>query len=52
MGQGVGHVLVNSGMVRVEDIILQRQHVHGETILCHEQVLLSCNKWYFISINL
>lgn len=51
MGQRVAHVLVDSGMVRVNHIILLGQHVHGETILGHELVLLGCNKWQSVSIK-
>lgn len=50
MGQGPAHVLVDSGMVRVNHIILLGQHVHGESILGHELVLLSCNKWHSVPI--
>lgn len=42
MGQGPGHILVDPCMVRVKHSILVGQHVHGETIRCHEVVLLSC----------
>ena len=45
MGQRAAHVLVDSGVVGVHHIVLPGQHVHGESILGHEQVLLSCNKW-------
>lgn len=51
MGQGAAHVLVHSGMVRVNHIILKGQHVHGETILGHELVLLSCNKRHSVPIE-
>lgn len=50
VGQGPAHVLVDSGMVRVNHIILLGQHVHGETILGHELVLLSCNKWHSVPV--
>lgn len=36
------HVLVNSGVVRVENAVLLRQHVHGESVGGHELVLLGC----------
>lgn len=44
VGQRAAHVLVHSGMVWVNHVILSGEHVHGETILGHEAVLLSCNK--------
>lgn len=51
VGQRVAHVLIDSGMFRVNHIILPGQHVHGETILGHELVLLSCNKRQSVSIE-
>lgn len=36
------HVLVHSGVVRVENTVLLRQHVHGESVGGHELVLLGC----------
>ena len=44
MGQGAPHVLVDPGVARVEDVVLLGQHVHGETVLGHELVLLSCRE--------
>lgn len=44
MGQGAAHVLVDPGVVRVEDVVLLGQHVHGETVLGHQLVLLSCKE--------
>lgn len=44
MGQGVAHVLVDPGVVGVKDVVLLGQHVHGETVLGHELVLLSCRE--------
>lgn len=35
VGQRTCHVLVDSGMVGIKHIVLQRQHVHSETILSH-----------------
>lgn len=40
--QWMFHVLVNPSMFRVKHTVLLRQHVHGETIGCHELVLLGC----------
>lgn len=40
--QRLSHVLVNSGVVRVENAVLLRQHVHGEPVGGHELVLLGC----------
>lgn len=42
VSQRLPHVLVNSGVVRVENAVLLRQHVHGESIGGHELVLLGC----------
>lgn len=44
MGQGAVHVLVDPGVVGVKHIVLLGQHVHGETVLGHELVLLSCGE--------
>lgn len=44
MGQGPAHVLVDHGVVGVEDVVLLGQHVHGEAVLGHELVLLSCRE--------
>lgn len=44
MGQRSGHVLVHPGVVGVKHIVLQGQHVHGETVLGHELVLLGCRE--------
>lgn len=44
VGQRAAHVLVDSGMGGINNIVLPGQHVHGETTLGHEVVLLSCNK--------
>lgn len=44
MGQGAAHVLVDPGVVGVKDVVLLGQHVHGETVLGHELVLLSCRE--------
>lgn len=44
MGQGVAHVLVDPAVVRVEHVVLLGQHVHGEPVLGHELVLLSCRE--------
>lgn len=41
VGQRAAHVLVHPGMVWVNHVILSGEHVHGETILGHEAVLLS-----------
>lgn len=42
VSQRPSHVLVNSGVVRVESAVLLRQHVHGESVGGHELVLLGC----------
>lgn len=42
VGQGPAHVLVDPGLVGVEDVRLVGQHVHGEAALRHELVLLGC----------
>lgn len=42
VSQRPSHVLVNSGVVRVEGAVLLRQHVHGESVGGHELVLLGC----------
>lgn len=44
VSQRAAHVLVDSGVVGINQIVLPGQHVHGESILGHEVVLLSCNK--------
>lgn len=51
VGQRAAHVLVDSGVVRVEHIVLLGQHIHGETVLGHELVLLSCNEWHSVPIE-
>lgn len=33
------HVLIHASVIRVKHIVLFREHVHGETILGHEQIL-------------
>ena len=38
----MGHILIDSGMVRVEHIIFLGQHIHGEAILSHQLVILGC----------
>lgn len=40
--QRLCHVLINPCMIRVKRAVFLRQHVHGETIGCHELVLLGC----------
>lgn len=40
--QWVFHVLVNPSVFRVENTVLLRQHVHGESVGGHELVLLGC----------
>lgn len=44
MGQGVAHVLVDPAVVGVKHVVLLGQHVHGEPVLGHELVLLSCRE--------
>lgn len=44
VGQRAPHVLVDPGVVGVDHVVLPGQHVHGETVLGHEEVLLSCKK--------
>lgn len=44
VGQRAAHVLVDPGVVGVDHVVLPGQHVHGETVLGHEEVLLSCKK--------
>ncbi len=33
------HVLIHASVIWVKHIVLFREHVHGETILGHEQIL-------------
>lgn len=51
VGQRAAHVLVDSGVVGVDHIILLGQHAHGETVLGHELVLLSCNERHSVPIE-
>lgn len=44
VSQRLPHVLVNSGVVRVENTVFLGQHVHGESIGGHELVLLGCTR--------
>lgn len=36
------HILIHSAMLWIEHNILLRQHIHGETVGCHELVFPSC----------
>lgn len=40
VSQWSAHVLIHVSVIRVKHIVLVREHVHGETVLGHEQILL------------
>lgn len=44
MAQRAAHVLVDPVVVGVDHVVLLGQHVHGEAVLGHEEVLLSCKR--------